>query len=207
MKIISVSIIVFFLLLVNVSSTFAATFTIKPWTHDPDNTQGVLSRVFPDGSLYLQKNIPTEIKASTGAKIEGVKSISTTQMTVEFKTNGLCSASSPRLEITLSNGQPVTLGCTYGNKNGTVTFIAGKTYGNAVLPKDTEIADIDIILDEEGQVLISYLKINDTKVVVSADIMRDQCEKDGWKLFSNPNFKDQTQCVNYFSARPDRFWL
>ncbi len=181
-------------------SSFAATFSLNPWTYDPTNTGGVVSQVTSDGSLHLEKNVPTSTNAAAGAAIEGVEGLSTSDMTLSFQVDDYCGAGAPRFNVYLSNGQTIFLGCTHGNDgSGQVTFTAGNTYGGVLFPTGETVTGIDIVQDEEGQTTLSNIMVNGSPVTVSGQTLKDQCKNGGWKNFTSPSFKNQGQCVSHFA--------
>lgn len=45
--------------------------------------------------------------------------------------------------------------------------------------------------------LVDNLTLTSGPVLVGPPTSKDQCKKDGWKIFNNPSFKNQGQCVSY----------
>jgi hypothetical protein len=177
----------------------AASFTLTPWTYDPDNTGGVVSNVQPDGSLHLEKNVPTATNAAAGAAINGVSGLSTTGMTLSYQVNGYCGAGAPRFNVYLSDGSTVFLGCVYGNDgSGNVSFTAGNTYGGVLFPTGQTVTGIDIVQDEQGQTTLSNIMVNGSLVTVTSQTLKDQCKNGGWVALG---FKNQGQCVSSFASK------
>lgn len=187
------------LVLFSTGSTFAATYTLTPWTYDPDNTGGVVSEIMNDNQLRLEKNVPTATNASAGAVIYGVNGLSTTGLTLSFDVDGYCGAGAPRFNVQLTNGDTIFLGCTYGQSGGTVTFTAGNTYGGVLFPEGETIQRIDIVMDEQGQTTLSNIMVNDMPVEISTEARKIQCKKNGWQSFATISFKNQGQCISYFN--------
>ncbi len=182
----------------------AQSFTLQPWIYDPDNTGGVVSQMLPDGSLHLEKNVPTATNASAGAMIDGVADMSTTNMTLSYQVDGYCGAGAPRFNVYLTNGDLIFLGCVYGNDgSGNVTFTAGNTYGGILFPTGETVERIDIVQDEEGQTTLSNIMVNGELVTGDKHALKVQCKNGGWQNFATITFRNQGQCVSYFMrARP-----
>ncbi len=182
----------------------AATYTLDPWTYDPDNSGSVVSTATADG-LRLEKNTPTATNAAAGATLEGVEGLSTTDLTLGFTVegDGYCGAGAPRFNVKLSDGNTYFLGCAHGeaDDNGTVFFEAGVDYGGVTLPGGLTVESINIVMDEEGQTTLSDITVNGQQVAFSAATNKELCKKGGWKTFSQ-EFKNQGQCVSYFMANP-----
>jgi hypothetical protein len=180
-------------------STYAATYTLAPWTYDPDSTGGVVSQIVNDNDLRLEKNVSTSTNASAGAVIYGVQGLSTDGLTLSYDVDGYCGAGAPRFNVQLENGSTVFLGCTYGNSGGTVIFTAGNSYGGVLFPTGETVKRIDIVMDEQGQTTISNVMVNGMSVEISSQVRKIQCKKNGWQNFATITFKNQGQCVSYFN--------
>jgi hypothetical protein len=182
----------------------AATFTLSPWTFDPDDTGGVVSQVEGDGDLRLEKNVPTATNASAGAEIQGVEGLSTTGLTLEFDVDGYCGAGAPRFNVYLESGATIFLGCIHGDADvdGHVSFTAGETYGGVLFPEGETVTGIDIVQDEEGQTTLSNIMVNGEEVMLDAAALKEQCKKGGWQDMTDADgnsFRNQGQCVSYFA--------
>lgn len=52
-------------------------------------------------------------------------------------------------------------------------------------------------LDQGKGFLFDNLTVKSGPVLVGPPTSKDQCKKDGWKIFNNPTFRNQGQCVAY----------
>lgn len=187
------------------ANVFAASYTGTPWVYDPDNTGGSVAQAINSTTVRLEKNVPTPTNTAAGVALDGVNGLSTTGLTLGFHVNGYCGAGAPRFNVYLSNGDTIFLGCIYGNDgSGNVTFTAGNTYGGVLFPEGQTIVGIDIVQDEQGQTTLSNITVNGQTVIFSAEMLKDQCKKGGYKNFTGQNgtpgpFKNQGQCVSYFN--------
>jgi hypothetical protein len=183
---------------------FAATYSLEPWTYDPDSTGTVVAELSASGELTLEKNAPTPTNSAAGAEIAGVEGLSTTGMTLSYDVEGYCGAGAPRFNVYLEGGTTVFLGCAHGNDgSGHVTFEAGQTYGGVLFPEGETILGIDIVMDEEGQSTLSNIQVDGQDVVVIAlPSDKEACKQGGWMELTDADgnsFKNQGQCVSYMA--------
>lgn len=179
-------------------SAQTSSYTLQPWIYDPGETNVVISQVDNTGTLTLEKNADTAFEAAAGATIYGTENMSTDGLTLSYDLEGYCGAGSPRFNVQLTDGTTIFLGCLYGNDDDTVSFTAGQTYGGILFPEGKTIERIDIVMDEEGQSVLSNIMINDEVVEVSRKTLQVQCKQNKWKTFATIKFKNQGECVSYF---------
>ena len=163
----------------------AADFTVAPFTYSAvglgDFTPGRgpqalarWERVSGDWQLYLAKNVPTSEIAPAGAQLNGVKGISTTDLSLGFIVKeGHFGAGAPRFNIRLaSGGLPIFLGCIYAPEvNGVRTFQAGLIYGGQTVPTEDVIESISIIFDEGTDQGEGFVRLDD--IFVDSDLVSD----------------------------------
>jgi hypothetical protein len=61
------------------------------------------------------------------------------------------------------------------------------------------IQSVSILIDGQGTADISGIRVNGVPEVplVGPPTSKNQCKKGGWKIFDNPPFKNQGQCVSH----------
>lgn len=188
----------------------ASVVTYTPWTYNPGNVcPGAGATQNTNGSVTLNKPCSAPTEAAAGVGLSGVEGLSTTDLTLSFDYNGYCNAGAPRINVYLSGGSTIFLGCAYGggptgsNVSGTATFTAGNTYGGVLFPTGETVTGIDIVQDEQGSVTLSNIMVNGiTAHNVNMPKSKYQCKKDGYKTLTDANgiaFKNQGQCVSFFN--------
>lgn len=183
---------------------FAATYTLDPWVY-PEGTDDAVAYV-EDGTLFLEKNVPTSEPVAAGAEVEGVEGLSTTGLTLSFDVEGYCGAGAPRFNVYLEGeATPVFLGCAHGDadNDGTVVFEAGQSYGGVLFPEGETISRIVIVQDEQGQTALSNIMIGDEEAVfANLPSSKDDCKNGGYQTLTDADgntFRNQGQCVSYFN--------
>jgi hypothetical protein len=56
--------------------------------------------------------------------------------------------------------------------------------------------------DNSGSLTVNIYSCDSVKIGPPTD--KDQCKKDGWKLFNNPSFRNQGQCVSFVEKNKER---
>jgi hypothetical protein len=79
-------------------------------------------------------------------------------------------------------------------------------YGQNLLP--TKVRAFVVLANGKEVIAVNTKPTGDPTTIypttpppVGAPTIKDQCKKNGWKIFSNPIFKNQGQCVSYVNGR------
>jgi hypothetical protein len=76
-----------------------------------------------------------------------------------------------------------------GNETRTVDSILFRTGGAAALATD----GLGFLIDN--------LSLSSGPELVGPPTSKDQCKNGGWKIFNNPTFKNQGDCVSYVASK------
>lgn len=93
-------------------------------------------------------------------------------------------------------------GCGYDSLN--VAVIAPPSVGTLPFPDDVYLSNLGntaLHLDSGWTGLQPAIKIEASAPLVSP-ANKDDCKKDGWKIFNNPTFKNQGDCVSSVQSSP-----
>jgi hypothetical protein len=103
------------------------------------------------------------------------------------------------LNVAVPENQPVTVGTddnvaeVFWNTITPQWYADGGVGGVGIFRKDTNWAPYGTIA----------LRVETTIPLVGPPTDKDQCKKDGWKLFNNPVFKNQGQCVSFVEKQKE----
>jgi len=163
----------------------------------------------PPPSLFLEKKALTTDCSSAGATLTGVEGIHLTELNYDIKVGSLCTAGSPRFNVSASDGFHFIGGCA----NGTQTPIGTTGWTHVVfdptnpaqafpvIAPGATVNSIELILDEQGSAYIDNISVNNAVVgSPTAPTTKDDCKNGGWQNFSNPTFKNQGDCVSYIQS-------
>jgi hypothetical protein len=186
------------------ASTAAA--ALVPGVFDPDNT-GCVTATYAGGVLHLEKNCPTSTNAAAGADITGLEGQTFTSASFTLESASQCEGGSPRFNVDTTTGF-FFLGCnnviptTNADGSATYTFTAATlaAAGNQVPFPTGAIESISILIDVEGTADITNITVNGELQVPTTEVAKDQCKDGGWQNFTNPSFKNQGDCVSYFTT-------
>ena len=186
------------------ASTAAA--ALVPGVFDPDNT-GCVTATYAGGVLHLEKNCPTSTNAAAGADITGLEGQTFNSASFTLDSASQCEGGSPRFNVDTTTGF-FFLGCnnviptTNADGSATYTFTAATlaAAGNQVPFPTGAIESISILIDVEGTADITNITVNGELQVPTTEVAKDQCKDGGWQNFTNPSFKNQGDCVSYFTT-------
>ena len=186
------------------ASTAAA--ALVPGVFDPDNT-GCVTATYAGGVLHLEKNCPTSTNAAAGADITGLEGQTFNSASFTLDSASQCEGGSPRFNVDTTTGF-FFLGCnnviptTNADGSATYTFTAATlaAAGNQVPFPTGAIESISILIDVEGTADITNITVNGELQVPTTQAAKDQCKDGGWQNFTNPSFKNQGDCVSYFTT-------
>ena len=186
------------------ASTAAA--ALVPGVFDPDNT-GCVTATYAGGVLHLEKNCPTSTNAAAGADITGLEGQTFNSASFTLDSASQCEGGSPRFNVDTTTGF-FFLGCnnviptTNADGSATYTFTAATLVaaGNQVPFPTGAIESISILLDVEGTADITNITVNGELQVPTTEVAKDQCKNGGWQNFTSPSFKNQGDCVSYFTT-------
>ncbi len=201
-------------------------FTLEPFTFLGDDAscdvqalwrkgEGLGTNNDPDEyAIYLKKGCTTDTIASAGidivSSLEGGPITALQELNFYYRTDGHCGAGAPRFNVEV-NGNTYFLGCTYG----THTPVAGgwekvvfdeNDFDTAGIPNSGTLNNLYIIFDEgidqgQGFVYLDNISINGDEVgAPSSTQLKQLCKLEGWKVFTDPTFKNQGDCVSYFQS-------
>ena len=186
------------------ASTAAA--ALVPGVFDPGNT-GCVTATYAGGVLHLEKNCPTATNAAAGADITGLEGQTFISGSFTLASASQCQGGSPRFDVVTTAGL-FFLGCNNVsptiNANGTATYtftaatIAAA--GNQVPFPTGTITALDVLIDVEGTADITNITVNGERQVPTTQAAKDQCKDGGWQNFTSPSFKNQGDCVSYFTT-------
>jgi hypothetical protein len=185
---------------------------LVPGVFDPGNT-GCVTSTYSSGVLHLAKNCATTTNASAGADITGLTGQTFQSASFTLASASQCQGGSPRFNVTTSNGL-FFLGCNNvtptTNADGTATYTftpATLAAAGQQVPTPTgTISDVSVLIDVQGTADLSNITVNGQleKPVPAhqgggSHGFATVCKQGGWKLFTDPSFKDQGQCVSYMA--------
>jgi len=188
-----------------VSASVAAA-ALDPGVYDPGNTKCVVA-TFAKKTLHLEKNCATTVDAAADAEITGVagQTFQSAEFTLASKTQ--CQVGSPRFIIVTNTGF-FPLGCNnvtpIENANGTATYVftaATLAAAGQQVPTPTgTISFVSVLIDVQGKADLTKIAFNGIaqKVVTNKGKgVASVCKNGGFKIFTNPRFKNQGQCVKF----------
>jgi hypothetical protein len=183
-----------------------AAAALVPGVFDPDNT-GCVAATYAGGVLHLEKDCPTSTNAAAGADITGLEGQPFTSASFTLDSASQCQGGSPRFNVGTTTGF-FFLGCnnvvptTNADGSATYTFTAATIAaagGQVPFPTGT-IESIEIMIDVEGTADITNITVNGELQVPTTQAAKDQCKNGGWQNFTSPSFKNQGDCVSYFTT-------
>ncbi len=183
--------------------TVSASAALIPGVFDPGST-GCVKATFSKKTLHLEKNCPTATNAAAGAEVTKVSGQTFTSASFTLASATQCQGGSPRFNVVTTAGL-FFLGCNNvtptTNKNGTATYrFTAETLaaaGQQVPTPTGTIQFVSVLIDVQGTADLTKIRFNgklQQRAPGRADLARP-CKKGGWKSFTNPNFKNQGQCV------------
>jgi hypothetical protein len=188
------------------AGTAAAALT--PWTFVGAGATCSPTSTFSGGVLHLSKPCTTATNASAGATVTGVSGQTFTSASFTLASPAQCQGGSPRFNV-VTNVKTFFLGCNNVtptiNANGTATYtftaatIAAA--GNQVPVPTGTISSVDVLIDVQGTADLSNITFNGQaqNLIAGGPTSKAQCKHGGWKLFTDPSFKNQGQCVSWFN--------
>jgi hypothetical protein len=208
-------------LIVMAASAFALVLTssaaaaLVPGVFDPDHT-GCPKATYTNGVLHLAKNCPTATNAAAGADITGFAGATFTSASFTLASPAECNGGSPRFDVYTTTQSPFFLGCNNvtpvmnANGSATYTFNAATIAAGGQVPFPTgTIQSVDVLVDVDttttGGVDLTDITFNGVAQVpaiekVGPPTSKAACKHGGWKMFNNPTFKNQGQCVSYVAS-------
>ena len=188
------------------AGTAAAALT--PWTFVGAGVTCSPTSTFSGGVLHLSKPCTTATNASAGATVTGVSGQAFASASFTLANPAQCQGGSPRFNV-VANGTTFFLGCNNvtptinANGSATYTFTAATiaAAGNQVPVPAGTISAVDVLIDVQGTADLSNITFNGQaqNLVAGGPTSKAQCKKGGWKLFTDPSFKNQGQCVSWFN--------
>jgi len=183
----------------------SASAALVPGVFDPGNTNCVEATfIKKTKTLHLEKNCPTSTNAAAGAEVTGVSGQTFQSASLTLASSTQCQGGSPRFNVDTTTGF-FFLGCnnvtptTTANGTATYTFTAATlaAAGQQVPTPTGTIESASVLIDVQGTADLTKVTFNGKVQKLApgkADFARP-CKKGGWKSFTNPNFKNQGQCV------------
>ena len=191
----------------------SAAAALTPWTFVDTGVTCAVSSSFSDGALHLSKPCTTSTVASAGATITGVAGQTFGSGSFTLASASQCQGGSPRFNVVTTNGTTQTtffLGCNnvtpVVNADGTATYTFTPATlaaaGNQVPFPTGTIVSVDLLIDVQGTADVSNITVNGQAEVPVAGHQRGhraECKDGGWKTMTSPSFRNQGQCVSFFS--------
>lgn len=186
----------------------SAAAAITPWTFVGVGATCSPTSTFSNGVLHLSKPCTTATNASAGATVTGVSGQTFTSASFTLANAAQCQGGSPRFNV-VAGGTTFFLGCNNvtptinGDGTATYTFTAATIAagGNQVPVPAGTISSVDVLIDVQGTADLSNITFNGQaeNLVAGGPTSKAQCKKGGWKMFTDPSFKNQGQCVSWFN--------
>ena len=158
--------------------------------------------------MISSKPCTTATNASAGATVTGVSGQTFTSASFTLANAAQCQGGSPRFNV-VAGGTTFFLGCNTvtptinGDGTATYTFTAATIAagGNQVPVPAGTISSVDVLIDVQGTADLSNITFNGQaeNLVAGGPTSKAQCKKGGWKMFTDPSFKNQGQCVSWFN--------
>jgi len=140
---------------------------VVAWTFQSGSDAKWVSLADGNSALFLAKNVPTDVFTAAGARLNGIKGLSTDGLMIGFDLVGpdrYCGAGAPRFNVHVA-GDSTTyfLGCAAGRIVDHVSFTAGTTYGcdTCKIPLGATIDTINIVFDEGGTTYLDNIFVGD----------------------------------------------